>query len=88
MKTSTVTQTITTRPSHVWTAVRDDLRERRAARREHRALVQDLASYTTRSDVDDLLAAFKDQDTTEARQIRGILAENLLRHQGGHHLAS
>lgn len=60
----------TTRPS-------TSLRERRQARADHRSLERDLASYTTRSDVDDLLAALRDSESADAERIRTILARNL-----------
>jgi hypothetical protein len=60
-------------------AVRDELRERRQARAAYRALEHDLASYNTRSDVDDLLAALSDDQSLEAAQIRSILARNMAR---------
>ena len=61
---------ITTRPS-------TSLRERRQARADQRSLERDLASYSTRSDVDDLLAALRDEDSADAERIRAILARNL-----------
>lgn len=58
-------------------AVRDELRERRRVRAEYRSLERDLVSYTSRSDVDDLLAALGGQTGVEAEQIREILTRNL-----------
>ena len=67
------------RPRQVLAAVRDELRERRQARRDHRILAEELSSYTSRSDVDDLLAALENDTSTEAEQIRSILSRNLVR---------
>ena len=74
-------------PFQSFATVRDDLRARREARREYRALARDLASYTSRSDVDDLLAVLDDQNGAEAEQIRDILTRNL-RSTPSHSLAS
>jgi hypothetical protein len=60
-----------------FSSIRDELRQRRTANAEHRALQQELASYNTSSDVNDLLGVIKDQDGPEAEQIREILLGNL-----------
>ena len=52
-------------------------RERREARARQAALKQDLATFQTEREVDDLLGAIRDQDGLEAEQIRGILLDNL-----------
>lgn len=70
--TSTARQPMTT-----LIAVRNDFRERREARRQHRALFRELATHTTRSEVGDLLALIDHQDSAEAEQIRSILMLNL-----------
>ncbi len=57
--------------------MRETLRERRAARAAYRSLRQELASYGTSREVDDLLGSLKDQDGAEAQQIRDILLDNL-----------
>jgi hypothetical protein len=88
MKTTTAHHATTPRPVQVWATIRDELRERREARREYRALARDLATYTTRSEVDDLLALVGDENTVEAQQIRRILAQNLQGHDRRHQLAS
>jgi hypothetical protein len=59
------------------TTVRRELRERREARAAYRALEQELASYRTPREVDDLLGTMNDQDSPEAQQIRDILLDNL-----------
>lgn len=65
------------RAARVVTSVRDELRERRRARRDYRTLARELATYTTRSDVDDLMATLADQQGEEAERVRRILTQNL-----------
>jgi hypothetical protein len=77
--TSTNTTTGNTRRFPALAAVRDELRGRRQARAAYRALERDLASYNTRSDVDDLLAAVDNDQSPEAARIRAILARNMAR---------
>ncbi len=79
MRNTSTSDSTTLRPRRVLAAVRDDLRERRQARRDYRALANELASYNTRSEVDDLLAALDNDQTVEAEQIRTILSRNLAR---------
>jgi hypothetical protein len=67
------------RPRPLWTAVRDELSERRQKRAGYRTLRRELASYTTRADVDDLLATIEGQENAEAEMIRSILVDNLQR---------
>jgi hypothetical protein len=69
--------TSTRRPLRAFAAVRDELRELREARRQYRALERELATYTTRSDVDDLMAALDREGGPEADQIREILNRNV-----------
>ncbi|MCW2712552.1 MAG: hypothetical protein JWP24_2746, partial [Marmoricola sp.] len=45
----------------------------------YRTLRRELASYTTRADVDDLLATIEGQENAEAEMIRSILVDNLQR---------
>ena len=59
------------------TTIRDELRERRAARAAHETLKRELASYQTAREVDDLLGVIADQEGPEAQQIRDILLDNL-----------
>jgi hypothetical protein len=59
------------------TIIRDELRERREARAQYRALRQELAGFRTPREVDELLAALEQQDGPEAEQIRDILLQNL-----------
>ena len=56
---------------------RDSLNERREAHAAYKSLEQELASYTTRREVDDLLGSIRDEDGPEAQQIRDILLNNL-----------
>jgi hypothetical protein len=57
--------------------IRGDLRERREARARYQTLQQELASYQTRREIDDLLGAISEQEGPEADQIREILLDNL-----------
>jgi hypothetical protein len=59
--------------------VRDDLRDRRQARANRRSLERELASYSSRSDMDDLLAMISDQTDPDAELIREILNRNQAR---------
>jgi hypothetical protein len=75
--TGTVTETRTPRtPTRPTPSFWAGLRGSRGAR-TRRALEADLASFTTRADVDDLLEAMSDIDSPEADQIRTILVRNL-----------
>jgi hypothetical protein len=65
------------RPLQLLASVRDELRERRQARADQRVLERELASYTTRSEVDDLLAAMCENDSADAERVRAILNRNL-----------
>ena len=67
----------TTQSRRLLTKIRDDLRERREARARYRTLQQELASYQTRREIDDLLGAISEQEGPEAEQIREILLDNL-----------
>lgn len=59
-----------------WAGLRSHFRDGRAAA-DRRALEADLESFTTRAEVDDLLAAISDIDSPEADQIRTILIRNV-----------
>jgi hypothetical protein len=56
--------------------VRDELADRRRNRRSRSQLRRELASYTTRSDVDDLLAMVAGNDSRDAAVIRELLLAN------------
>ena len=58
------------------------LDERRERRRATRALRRDLSTYTTRADIDDLLAALDRHEGPQVQAIRSILNEQALRRQG------
>jgi hypothetical protein len=62
------------------------LEGRRQARADYRALERSLATYSTRAEVDDVLATIQGQDDAEAQLIRRILTTNL--RQRNHQLAS
>ena len=69
------------RPStHLVATVRDELRGRRSERANRRSLHRQLASYTTRSDVNDLLGSLQGQDDRAAQEIREIVLRNQMRH--------
>ena len=71
------TQSLT--PTALWSAGRDQLHARRQARAERRQLQHDLASYTTRADLDDLFAVLDRYDDSETAAVRGILTARLTR---------
>jgi hypothetical protein len=52
-------------------------RERREARAHYKALQQELSTFRTEREVEDLLGTVEDQDGREAEQIRNILLDNL-----------
>ena len=56
--------------AHLMASFREDLGARRAARRKLQA---ELASYSTKSDIDDLLAAVDREESIEAEAMRDIL---------------
>ena len=66
--------------------VRDELRERRQERAARRTLERELATYTSPSEVNDLLALMSDVDNPEADAMRDVLLRQQLRH--GLHRAS
>jgi DNA replication protein DnaD len=86
MNITTHRSSTVSRPRQLLTTVRDELRERRETRAAKRQLQRDLATYSTRAEVDDLMALLHHQDSAQADQIRGILNRNL--QQGHHKLAS
>lgn len=72
-----------TRTTTLLRSVRDDLRDRRAARAEYRALKAALASYRSPAEIDDLLVMADDEDA-ESAVVRGILSGNLSRYHATH----
>jgi hypothetical protein len=79
--TTQPTTTARQRSTKLWATVRDELRERRQERAQYRALERDLATYSTRAEVDDLLGSIRHAEGPDAERIRVILARNLLRNQ-------
>lgn len=57
--------------------IRDNFRARRQEQQEHAALQQELASYRTPREVEDLLSVVADQEGPDAERIRSILLDNL-----------
>jgi hypothetical protein len=72
----------------LWTTVKDDLRERREAKAQARTLREELAAYSTPSQVEDLLAALEHQEAeapvADAATVRSILHENLRAYYAAH----
>ena len=58
------------------TTLRDELRERRNARAQYRALQRELSTYRTPREIDDLLGVLANQEGSDAEQIRDILLAN------------
>ena len=58
------------------TTIRDQVRERRQERAEHRALERELASYRTPSEIDELLVVLGQHEGPEAQEVRDILLQN------------
>ena len=63
----------TTEHAPLITVIRDELRERRAARRERRALELELSTYTTAAELDDLSAMLDRYSDAEGIEVRRIL---------------
>jgi hypothetical protein len=57
-----------------WAAFRDEMRARRSARAARLQLRQDLASYTTQSELDDLSAVLDRYEGEDVDEIRAILS--------------
>ena len=72
-----------TRTTTLIRSVRDDLRDRRAARAEYRALKAALSSYRSPAEIDDLLVMADDEDA-ESAVVRDILSSNLRRYHVAH----
>jgi hypothetical protein len=84
--TKTSTTATTERTAGLWSTVRDDLRERRAARAVRAELEEQLSSFTSASDIEDLLATAERYDNPGAATIREILSTKLA-HVPGSYLA-
>ena len=63
--------------TQLWTSVRDELREARAARDARKALEHDLAGYTSQADLNDLGAILDRHSAEETADIRRILTTRL-----------
>jgi hypothetical protein len=63
--------------TQLWGNVRDELRDARAARAARKALVRDLATYTSQADLNDLGAILDRHSEEETADIRRILAARL-----------
>ena len=63
--------------TQLWTSVRDELREARAARAARKALEHDLAGYTSQADLNDLGAILDRHSAEETADIRRILTTRL-----------
>lgn len=74
---------MTMNPTTLLRSVRDEVRERRSARAEYRALKAALAGYNSPSDIDDLLHA-ADGEGPDATAVREILSGNLRRYHLTH----
>ncbi len=71
--------------NHLWTTMRDELRERREARAHEHTLRRELSAYTSPAEIEDLLATLEHQDAEggapdDAPVIRTILLDNLRTH--------
>ena len=81
MTTTQLTLTLRSSTQQVLATARNGLRERRQARAERLQLRRALASYTTRAEVDDLLASLRGQDEASVGEIRTIVVRNLQANQ-------
>jgi hypothetical protein len=58
------------------TAIREEVRDNRAARAAHRSLEKEIAAYTSESDLNDLQAILDRHSDEETREIRRIMARH------------
>jgi hypothetical protein len=77
MNTAQHSSSTRSRPRQLLATVRDELRERRRVRASYRDLERSLSSYTSRTEVDDLLAVIAHQDGPDADRVRRVLARNM-----------
>lgn len=63
--------------SRLWSSLRENLHDTREARAKHSTLKRELASYTTRAEVDDLLGSLQGQGDGDVEAMRRILTQNL-----------
>jgi hypothetical protein len=88
MNTTSATRVALHPARKILTTMHDELVERRQARSKRRELERDLASYTTRTQVDELFAALDRTGGSDAELIRSILVRNLMRSQDTSRYAS
>lgn len=77
MKANATSYSIRNSARASFSAVRDELRERRQERAERRRIRTELGSYTTATEVDDLLGALRNRDDACADEMRTLLVRNL-----------
>ena len=77
MNNTTRNHTTASRTRQLLSTVRDDLRERRQVRAQQRVLQRELATYSTHTEVDDLLASLSRDDGVEAERMRTMLTRNI-----------
>jgi hypothetical protein len=65
--------THTKAPTAIWTQLRDEVRTRRMARDEAKALELDLASFRSASDLADIDAMLDEHDQVHTVEIRRVL---------------
>jgi hypothetical protein len=75
VQTTSTTSTTSTLPA-LWIAGRDQLQARRRARAERKQLRNDLATYTSKADLDDLYATLDRYDDNETALVRTILGQH------------
>ena len=68
-------------------AARDDLHELRQARAAEASLQRELASYTSPSEIADLLGVLRDQEGPEVQHVRDLLVDNVRPSSLLHHAA-
>ena len=74
---------MTSKPCTLILSMRDDLRERRAARADYRSLKAALATYNSPAEIDDLLL-MTEGEGPDAAAVRDILSGNLRRYHLSH----
>ena len=87
MNTAQSSSSTPSRPRQLLATVRDELRERRRVRASYRELERSLSSYSSRREVDDLLAVIAHQDGPDAERVRRVLARNV-QHQATHRVVA
>ncbi len=75
------------RARRLLSVVRDDLRERRESRTEQRRIERELGTYTSPSEVNDILTVLQSESGAHADRMRTMVTRNL-QHQQRTKLAS